>query len=312
MANGIFIYAEVFHRKVEDYTAELVKAAKSLKTDMPITVFAFGNTEVINQLQWKNVSVLVLSIDEEHEFEDSGRAAVLADVLKTKQPEIILLPATSTAKSLFSRVSVLLDVGMTADATEIYMDAGIFKQKKPAFGNHTVVITEETTSPKIVTVVTGIYEKEAHGSVNGIEMRNCHIQKHQIKVLDTIEQQSDSIVNANKIISLGKGAIEEDGFELAQKLAEKLGAAIGGTRPLVDNGMISFEAQIGQTGCVVHPDICLFFGVSGAIQHTEGVRDCALMVAINNDPEAAIFNYADYGIVADSNKIMKALLKIEG
>lgn len=309
MSNGIFLYAEVFQEKVEDYTAELVKAAKSLKTDMPVTVFAFGNTEVIKQLQWKNVSVLVISTEEEQVFNDEGRAKILAGILKEKDPEIILIPATSTAKSLFARVSVLLDVGMTADAIEIYMDAGCFKQKKPAFGN-AMVITEEIGTPKIVTLVTGIYEKEEEGMVNSIELLNRHLPESHIRVLGTLDQQTDSIVNANRIISLGKGAILGNGYELAGKVAKELGAAIGGTRPLVDNGMIPFEAQIGQTGCVVHPDVCLFFGVSGAIQHTEGVRDTILTVAVNNDPEAAIFNFADYGIVADSNEIMEALLKL--
>lgn len=295
---------------MENYTAELVQAAKQLKSDMPITVIAFGNEEVIEQLQWNNVSVLIVSAEEEHEFEDAGRAKILANVFKEKQPEIILVPATSTAKSLFSRVSVLLDVGMTADATEIYMDGGRFKQKKPAFCNNAVVITEETSSPMIVTIVPGIYDMEESGNVNGIELINGHIQEQNIKVLEVINQQADSIVNSNRILSLGKGALADNGFDLALELADKMQAAIGGTRPLVDNGLIPFESQIGQTGCVIHPDICLFFGVSGAIQHTEGVRDSLLTVAINNDPEAAIFNFADYGIVADSNELMRNLLEL--
>lgn len=309
LSNGIFIYAETFYHKVEEYTAELVKAAKKMKTNLPITVFAFGNAEVIEQLQWKNVSVLLISTDEEHEFEDEGRAKILAEILKEKNPEIILVPATSTAKSLFSRVSVLLDVGMTADATEIYMDAGKFKQKKPAFCNNAMVITEEMTNPMIVTLVPGIYEKEEIGIVNDIELLNRHLPEKNVMLLDIMEQESDSIVDASKILSIGKGAIDGNGFEMAQRLAEKMGAAIGGTRPLVDSGLIPFESQIGQTGCVIHPDVCLFFGVSGAIQHTEGVRDTMLTVAINNDPDAAIFNFADYGIVADSNEIMNHLLE---
>ncbi|MDO4977766.1 MAG: electron transfer flavoprotein subunit alpha/FixB family protein [Eubacteriales bacterium] len=309
MANGIYIYAEVFHQKVEEYTAELVKAAKDLHSNMPITVMAFGDNTTMKQLQWKNVSVLILSVNEDHEFQDGERAKILAEVLKEKDPAIVLLPATATAKSLFSRVSVLMNVGMTADATEIYMEAGTFKQKKPAFGNNVMVVTEETDWPAIVTLVTGIYEKEENGVMDGIEMIHREMEDSSIELLGLVEQETESIVNANRIISLGKGAIDENGYELAKELASKMGAAIGGTRPLVDNGMIPFEAQIGQTGCVVHPDCCLFLGVSGAIQHTEGVRDSNVTIAVNHDPDAAIFTFADYGIVADSNEIMKALLK---
>lgn len=309
MANGIYIYAEVFHQKVEEYTAELVRAAKNLGTDMPITVVAFGNDEIVNQLQWNNVSLLLIACEENHSFHDQARAKILADILREKEPAIVLVPATSTAKSLFSRVSVLLDLGMTADATEIYMDGDIFKQKKPAFGNNVMVITEEIGYPAIVTMVTGIYEKEPVGVAHQMELLNRKMSDDGIMLMDIMQEETESIVDAKQILSLGKGIMDKDGFEKAKLLAKKMGAAIGGTRPLVDNGMIPFEAQIGQTGYVVHPDSCLFLGVSGAIQHTEGVRDSSVTIAVNHDPDAAIFTFADYGVISDATEIIEELLK---
>ena len=125
-----------------------------------------------------------------------------------------------------------------------------------------------------------------------------------------MESTEESITGAEKILSLGRGALEGENLQLAQVFAEKVGAMIGGTRPLVDDGTIPFERQIGQTGSTVHPKICLYLGVSGAIQHTEGVRDAKLTIAVNKDPEAAIFDYADYGVAADMKEILSALLQL--
>lgn len=309
MANGIYIYAEQFQGNVEEYTAELVKAAKMLKMEMPITVFAFGKEELINQLQWKDVSVLLISADCQNDFQDDARAKILAKVFQDKEPAYIIVPATSTAKSLFSRVAVLLDVGMTADCTELFMDQGVFKQRKPAFGNEGMVVTGEKGFPAIVTLVTGIYQKEFAGAVSNIELLNRQSDGSGVHLIDIEEQTTKSIVEAEKVISLGKGVLAREGFALAEKLCEKMGAALGGTRPLVDNGMIPFEAQIGQTGCTIHPKSCLFFGVSGAIQHTEGVRNADITIAVNSDPDAAIFSFADYGVVGDAVELMNVLLE---
>lgn len=309
MANGIYIYAEQFQGKVEEYTAELVKAAKLLRAEMPITVFAFGKDELINQLQWKDVSVLLIKTDCQNDFQDDARAKILAKVLKDKDPAYIIVPASTTAKSLFSRVSVLLDVGMTADCTELFMEKGIFKQRKPAFGNEAMVVTQEVGFPAIVTLVTGIYPKEFAGAVSNIELLNRQMEGSGIKLIDIEDQNTESIIDSEVIVSLGKGILDQGGFEIAKKVCDKMGAALGGTRPLVDDGMIPFEAQIGQTGCTVHPKFCLFLGVSGAIQHTEGVRDTKITVAVNSDPGAAIFTFADYGVTGDAVELMNALLE---
>ena len=107
-----------------------------------------------------------------------------------------------------------------------------------------------------------------------------------------------------------RGVLEDDNFELLEKFAEKVGGAIGGTRPMVDSEMIPFNHQIGQTGLTIRPKICISFGVSGAIQHTEGIKDTNLYVAVNTDENAAIFGVADYGIQADLKEILKNYLTL--
>ena len=108
----------------------------------------------------------------------------------------------------------------------------------------------------------------------------------------------------------GRGAESEENFALLKKFADKLEAAIGGTRPLADTGMIPFEHQIGQTGFTIRPRICISLGVSGAIQHTEGIKDTKLFVAINEDENAPIFNVSDYGIIGDMKEVLQSYLEL--
>lgn len=309
MASGIYIYAEQHDGRVEPYTAGLVTAAKSLKLEEPITVFTVGDESMKEELVWDYVSAVIIEDQGTNTFQEDIRSEAIANFLKEKDPYIVIVPAEMTAKSLFSRVAAILNVGLTADCTELYIENNIFKQKKPAFGNDAMVVTEETELPAMVTLVTGIYPEEARGIARDFAIETVDMATSGIELIDIVEQQTDSIINAEHIISLGRGAIEEEGFELAKTFAGRIGAAIGGTRPLVDNGLIAFEQQIGQTGYTVHPKTCMFLGVSGAIQHTEGVRDTEVTIAINNDPNAAIFSFADYGVVADTNEMMKVLIR---
>ncbi|MCD8355664.1 MAG: electron transfer flavoprotein subunit alpha/FixB family protein [Clostridia bacterium] len=307
MGKGIFIYAEQFDQCAEPFTAELVTAVKQLKANEPVTVFAVGDETLLPQLQWDDVAVKVISCSNLSAFQEDAAAVVVADFLKQEDPAYVIVPATGTAKSLFSRVAVLLDVGLTADCTELSMEDGNFIQKKPAFGSEAMVITEETDSPAMVTVITGIYPPCETGKASSEAVISAEAPASGVEFISVEEQEVDSIVDAEYLLSLGRGALQGDSIDTAKALADAMGAAIGGTRPLVDNGTIPFEQQIGQTGCTVHPKVCLFFGVSGAIQHTEGVRDAKLTVAVNTDENAGIFSFADYGAKADSNEVMAAL-----
>jgi electron transfer flavoprotein alpha subunit len=308
MASGIFIYGEQFNGQIEPYTGELVTAAKTLEIKEKITVFSAAKPEIENQLQWEDVFALIVDTSLGGSFKEDALAKCLAEMLKEKNPKYILVPATETAKSLFARIAVLLNVGMTADCTEIQIENAEFIQKKPAFGN-AMVITKETDVPAIVTLVTGIYPKCPAGAGAGTTIVEGKEAESAITPLEIVEEEIDSIVDAEVILSLGRGILEKQSLKRAKCLAENMNGAIGGTRPLVDNGSLPFENQIGQTGCVVHPKVCLFLGVSGAIQHTEGVRDAKLTIAVNNDPKAGIFTFADYGVLGDAEPVIEALLK---
>lgn len=292
MIEGIYIYTEIQNGKPAEYTSELVSYAESLKLKVPIRVFGLqGNTV----------------------FYEAEAAKTIAAYLQKESPGIVLIPAVGTAKAIFARTAVLLDVGMTADCTELYVENGIFRRKKPAFGNEAMVVTEETKQPAFVTVVVGKSRGNTEYPLEQIQILAADVSKSSEEVLDIFEPDTEEIMDAEVILSIGRGISGKDGYDTAVSFAKKIGAAVGGTRPLVDQGMIPFEHQIGQTGCIVHPKCCIFAGVSGAIQHTEGVRDADVTIAVNKDSGAAIFSFADYGVVADGVIFMKKMMeKMQG
>ena len=308
--NKIAIYAEQFDGKVEAYTAELISAAKKMDPGAECLIFCLGPKVIAQHLNWPGVSVVMIPCGTYSSLQDDYIATVIECTIRKINPDCILVPATRTARSIFSRVAVKLNVGMTADCTELVLtDDGAFLQRKPAFGANAMVSCIETDKPAIITVQIGVYCPCEHGEGDPIiELSEQSGLSSGIKVLEMVESDVESIAGAEKIVVVGRGAMDAGNFEMAQEFAKRIGAVIGGTRPLVDSGTIPFEQQIGQTGCTVHPKICLSLGVSGAIQHTEGIRDTKLIIAVNNDPNAAIFGFADYGVVSDMKDVLSELL----
>ena len=309
MPKSIYIYAEQFDGQADPSAAELVYAAKKLNTEAEITVFAFGKEEdadLIQQLSYDGVNILLIDGDGIAFYEEEKRAKIIKQVISMRKPDYVLIPAIECVKPVFARVAAALQIGMTADCTELFMEDGVFYQKKPAFGENAMVITKEEGSAAFVTVIAGAYLPEQNGTPRSREHMRISLPEQSIILKKKEVYTSKNLQDAEILISLGRGAAQTETIELAEKLAGKLGGFVGGTRPLVDFNLIPFEAQIGQTGCTVHPKICLFFGVSGAIQHTEGVKDAKLTVAVNTDEKAGIFSFAQYGVILDCKKVLTA------
>lgn len=312
MPKSIYVYAEQFEGQADPSAAELVYAAKKLDTESEITVFAFGEEDLIQQLSYDGVKILLINGENPAFYEEKKRAEIIKQIISIKAPDYVLLPAIETVKPVFARVAAALQIGMTADCTELFMEDGVFYQKKPAFGENAMVITKEEGNIAFVTVITGAYPPEQKGTPLSKEYIGVSSSDTAVILKDTEVYTSKNIQDAEILLSLGRGAAQAETLELAEKLAERLGGFVGGTRPLVDLNLIPFEAQIGQTGCTVHPKICLFFGVSGAIQHTEGVKDTKLTVAVNTDEKAGIFSFAQYGTILDCKEVLTALYNLYG
>ncbi|MDY5985712.1 electron transfer flavoprotein subunit alpha/FixB family protein [Sporofaciens sp. SGI.106] len=325
MASGICVFAENYKGKLEPVAAELITAAHLIQETTGEKISAIvvarecdGIAEELNQLGVDEIYAVKTA--EDCLLQDDAVSEVVAEMLRRIAPSSVLVPATPTGRSIFSRVGMKLGCGMTADCTELLVgtreDGSYFiKQNKPSYGENVFVtiITREGFAPQMMTVRPGVYgaqEPVADAHATLTYMEDIQMPESKVEVLEVLpaENETDSILGAEVVVVGGRGALEEGNFELLQKFAQKVGAAIGGTRPMVDSEMIPFNHQIGQTGLTIRPKVCISFGVSGAIQHTEGIKDTKLYIAVNTDENAAIFNTTDYGMVADMKDILENFL----
>lgn len=327
MANGICIYAETCGSKLEPVFAELVSAASKIKETTGEKLQALLVAEDTDSLK---AEIAALGVDEIYVLktgrdclmQDDALSQAIADALKKIDPSSVLIPATPVGRSIFSRVAAKLECGLTADCTELLVgtrEDGTYyvKQNKPSYGDNifVTIVTKEGVYPQMMTVRPGVYqpvEADASRQAQAVDL-DIVVGESQLEVVEVMDSDSnaDSIMSAEIVIAGGRGVLAEGNFELMEKFAQKLGAAIGGTRPLADSGLIPFDHQIGQTGFTIRPKICISLGASGAIQHTEGIKDTKLMVAVNTDENAPIFNISDYGLVGDIHDVLESFLELD-
>lgn len=243
--------------------------------------------------------------------------AVLACVEKHK-PEILLYGATSTGKDLASAVATDLPTGLTADTTQLDVEAdtGLLLASRPAFGgNIMATILCKKYRPQMATVRAKVMrplERES-GRAGEVVEESIPLEEADIrtKVLDIVRAttQRARIDEADIIVAGGKGLGGPAGFQLVHRLADTLGAAVGASRDVVEAGWIGHHHQVGQTGVTVTPKIYFAIGISGAIQHIVGMQNSGLIIAINKDPNAAIFQSCHYGIVGDALVVVPMLIE---
>lgn len=327
MANGICVYAESYKGKLEPVAAELVSAAKEIQKTtgekIQAIVLAEDADAVVDEIKKLGVDeIYAVRAGRDCSQQDDAVSAAIAEMLKKIDPSSVLIPATPEGRSIFSRVAMKLGCGLTADCTEVLVgtkeDGSYYiKQNKPSYGENVFVtiITKDGYYPQMMTVRPGVYmaqEPAADAQAEVTYFDDITVGDSRVEVIEevTAEAETGSILSAEVVVVGGRGVLEDDNFELLEKFAEKVGGAIGGTRPMVDSEMIPFNHQIGQTGLTIRPKICVSFGVSGAIQHTEGIKDTKLFVAVNTDEDAAIYGVADYGIAADLKEVIENYLAL--
>ena len=327
MFTGICVYAENNNNILDSTVSELVTAAQAIKEKTGESVKAIlvakecgGLIKQLEQLGFDEI--YALETKSSCLFKDDSMSRVIAQILKKIRPSAVLIPASAAARSLFSRTAVLIGSGLTADCTALEVVTGRgnqtyrIKQNKPSFGDNVMVsiTTKERCYPQMMTIRQGVYPPYKAGDIKPQIhlLRDIEIPESKIEVLEAALCQggADSISSAKIVCVGGRGVLGGNAFELLQKFASKIGGVVAGTRPLSDEGIVPFEKQIGQTGKTIRPAICVSFGVSGAIQHTEGIKDTKLFIAVNNDENAAIFSISNYGAVADVKEILTCALEI--
>ncbi len=319
---GILVFAEQREGKLAPVVYELIGKGKELseKLKEPLLAILLGDNikECANNLLKFGVDIVYLYQNSLlHSFRDDPFSQIITNLIKEVKPSIFLIGATSSGRSLAPRISTMLRTGLTADCTRLEVDEkGNLLQTRPAFGgNLMATILCPNHRPQIATVRYKVMKRaEPKPNAQGI------IQKRsvdEIKFLDRTkilnykkEEAEVSIVDADVIVSGGKGLGCPKGFLLLKELASLLGGAIGASRAVVDANWIDYTHQVGLSGRTVRPKLYIACGISGSVQHLAGMQTSDVIVAINKDPDAPIFKVANYGIIGDLYEVIPELMKI--
>ena len=332
---GVFIYAQQVDNELSSIAFELIGKAKELASDLNTEVTAVllgsnvkGLTDELGEYGADKVIVVDNPVLETYRTEPYAQA--LTAVINEYKPEIMLVGATAIGRDLGPTVSARVATGLTADCT--VLEIGNFplnavpgkedEQKhnqllmtRPAFGGNTIAtIACPDNRPQMATVRPGVMQKlpkEAGRKAEIIEFNpelkenNKYVEIQEIvKAVENVE----NIMEANVLVSGGRGVGSADGFEDLKELAAQFkGGMVSCSRAAVENGWLAQDYQVGQTGKTVRPQIYFAIGISGAIQHVAGMEESDLIIAINKDEDAPIFDVADYGLVGDCNKIVPQL-----
>jgi electron transfer flavoprotein alpha subunit len=318
---GIWVFAEQRDGKIASVSYELLgigrKLSDDLSVDLSAVLFGASEKEAKELIRWGADKVYFCNDPIFDKFNDEPYAQLLSSLINTYKPEIVLAGATPIGRSFIPRVAAKVGTGLTADCTSLSVDRETrnLLQVRPAFGgNIMATILCPRHRPQMATVrprvmKRGEYKEGKKGEIIYIKADNI---SSRTRVINTIKEVSDIAVNiqeADIIVSGGRGLGSAKGFELLKELAELLGGTLGATRPTVDEGWIPYRHQVGQTGRTVCPKIYFACGISGAVQHLVGMQSSDIIVAINKNPEAPIFNVATYGIVGDLYEIIPLLIK---
>ena len=337
MTKKILAYIDHFHGKAQPSSWESLGLAVKIAADnggeAAALVLGDGVQDLANQaFQYGAGQVFIAEDPALNDF----RPEIIADMIKAAaeqyQPDVMIFPTTSRGRILAGMSAVDLDTGVMVDVTDLNWDGGTITATRPIYGGKLLAKLQCSTTPQIITLRTRAFDKpEPDGSKSGSATpldAKVDSGTEMTTVLDHQEKSSGvSLNDANVIVSGGRGValnpnleppgdLDEEaaevwkakqGFALIQELADVLGAAVGASRASVDAGYIEYEHQVGQTGKVVSPDLYIACGVSGAIQHLAGMRNSKVIVAINKDSDAPIFNFARFGIVGDMHEILPPL-----
>ncbi len=251
-------------------------------------------------------------------YQDEPYTKVLCELINEYKPEILLSGASTIGRSLIARVAIKVNAGLTADCTSLDIDKEkrLLLQTRPAFGgNIMATIVAPNHRPQMSTVRHKVMKESKHDSKRKgeiIEKKFSHdLLLSRTKLLDFVEEIESTVnlTEADIIVSGGRGLGGPENFKIIEELAITLGGAVGASRMAVDSGWMPYSHQVGQTGKTVCPKIYFACGISGQIQHLIGMQSSKIIVAINKDPDAPIFNYATYGIVGDVLTIVPMLTK---
>ena len=296
---SILVIAEHDNNNLKGATLNTVAAAKELGSEITLLVAGSDIASVTSEAQQLNGVTKILACDDN--LYQNSLAEELSNLVISLAGSFsyILAPATTFGKNLLPRISAKLDVQQISDIISVESEDTF---KRPIYAGSCIATVKSNDSVKLITVRTTAFDPVSTDN-SGVEVETIQaVDAANISEFVSEElAKSDrpELTSANIVISGGRGMQSGDNFHLLDSIADKLGAAVGASRAAVDAGFVPNDYQVGQTGKIVAPDLYIAVGISGAIQHLAGMKDSKVIVAINKDEDAPIFQVADYGLVSD-------------
>ncbi len=296
---SILVLAEHNNNEVKSSTLNTISAASKLGNEIEVLVLGSNIDKISKEISTYQHVTKVLYLDSDklvHAIAENIEPVIVS--LADKYTHI-LAPATTFGKNIMPRVAVKLDVSQISDIVSVEGEDTFIR---PIYAGNALATVKSKDSKKVITIRPTSFDVVAKEGGSGIlETISFDLNDNEVEFIDREESKSDrpELSTARIVVSGGRGLQSAENFKLISDIADKLNAAIGASRAAVDAGYVSNDYQVGQTGKVVVPDLYIAVGISGAIQHLAGMKESKIIVAINKDEEAPIFNIADYGLSAD-------------
>lgn len=320
---GVWVFIEQYKGRIKPVSLELLGKAEDLahKLNQELVAVLVGDQVshlVKNLIPYEVHKIYLVENEVLKRYTTDAYTQILVSLISQYKPNMLLIGATNTGRDLAPRVAARLRVGLTADCTDLDItEEGYLLQTRPAFGGNIMAqILCKYTRPQMATVRPNVFKKSQFNSnssspeVIKVEAR-LNPLSIRTKILEVVKEVSEvaNLEEADIIVSAGRGLGSPDNLYLVKDLAKILGAAVGGSRAIVDAGWLPHHQQVGQSGKTVAPELYITCGISGAIQHLVGMQTSKRIIAVNKDPEAPIFKVATLGIVGDLFKVIPLLIE---
>ena len=308
---AILVYAELSEGKLASTSLELMAKARELGD---VYAIALGSGAKTAAATLGKHGAKVVHVNEDTAYDDyiaEPATEAVASLYEKEKPDVILFGFTTDSREVAGRLAARLGVGLIANASDLAAQDGGFVAKVPYFGGSKVASMRANGKPAIVLVRPKSFEASESGGTAELKQLDASVAdaSKRAHIAERVAEASEKVKleDARIVISGGRGMGGPQNFPLLEDLASALGAAVGASRAVVDAGWVPYSMQVGQTGKSVRPGVYIAVGISGAIQHLAGMKDSKVIVAINKDPDAPIFQIADYGLVGDLFEIIPQL-----
>jgi len=316
---AIWVVADQFDCQLNPVTFQLLGQARKIADEMnkKVACIILGSNldDLTDSLIWAGADIVYKAVSSDLTFyQQSKYTETIVTLAKVKNPDMIFMGSTSVGRELAPLVAARLRTGLSAHCTDLCVDdKGILEQKIPAYGGMMTIVCPEA-KPQMATCAQGVFSNPVMDEKrlgDTIDIDVCDNKSSRIQTLEVVQEPMEglSIDDASSVVAGGAGAGDKHGWDLIKELSETLNAALGCTRPAVDEGWAELDTMIGQSGKMINPDFYLGVGLSGELQHMVGIMDAKLMIAINSDEKSPVFEQVDYGVVDDCKEFLPVLIR---